>query len=127
MDLILPVVVPQLTITSNQVDPLAQGRVFFFKCKNMDSLTNKWTEIRTLLCIDKDSAKAGHYLFAALGKTDGHTLTRKEIPDGRRLAWPKSRLVASGQRFRPERLSQLLDLCQSFSPILHLHNTVDQQ
>lgn len=37
----LPVVMPQLTVTSNQVDPLTQRWVFFFKCKNMYSLRNE--------------------------------------------------------------------------------------
>lgn len=42
-----PVVMPQLSVTSNQVDPLAHGRFFFFKCKNVDSL---WKEKQRLAC-----------------------------------------------------------------------------
>lgn len=71
--------------------------------------------------------EARRYLFAALSEGEGHTLTRIEVPDGRRLARPNSRPVGSGQRIQPEGLSQLLNLCQSFSPFLHLNSTVKQQ
>lgn len=60
-----------------------------------------------------------HYLFAALSKTDGHILTRKEPPDRGRLTWPQARLVGWRQRVLMEGLSELLDLLQPWSPFTH--------
>lgn len=57
-DLILPVVVPQLAVTGNQVDPLTRERAFFFQCKNMDGLMDQWTKTRIFLGTHK--MKYGH-------------------------------------------------------------------
>lgn len=66
--------------------------------------------VRNVLC----------YLFAALSEADSHTLTREELPYGGRLARPQSRFVVCGQRIQLERLSKLLNLIQSVSPLSHL-------
>lgn len=122
---------PQLTVTSNQVDPLTQRWVFFFKCKNMYSLRNEATKYQysspshTIWNIQHSNwweipaSTKSCYLFAAPSETNRHTLTREELPDGGRLAWPQPGLIAWGQRIQLEWLSKLLNLLQSLSPLPH--------
>lgn len=114
----LPVVMPQLAVAGNQVDPLAHWCLFFFKRKNVHSLQKlklkmsglpSHTECK-LHSAELWGSSDGLYLFAALSETDGHVLTRKELPDRGGLAWPKSRFVACRQGMLLEGLSKLLNL-----------------
>lgn len=123
----LPVVMPQLSITGDQVDPLTLRRLFFFKCKNVDSLSQV-KEISAFLSNCKFrfenlrhwlTRPSLHDLFAALSETDGRILARKEPPDRGRLTRPQSRLVGWRQRVLMEWLSELLNLLQPRSPLTH--------
>lgn len=90
-----------------QVQKRARPRECKAQMSNLSHRLLRWFSISRVLC----------YLFAALSEAESHILTREQLPDGGRLA--QARFVARGQGIQLERLSKLLDLPQSVSPLTH--------